>query len=46
MKKHTLEDVAKAGRELGETMKKVDDYFKDQEKRKKRPWWKKLFIWE
>jgi hypothetical protein len=42
----TLEELIKAIHELGETVKKVDDYFAEQERRKKRPWWKKIFDWD
>lgn len=41
-KKPTLENAREEGRKLGETLRKVDDYFADQERLKKRPWWKKL----
>lgn len=38
-KKPTLQDV---GNDLYETKKKMDDYFAEQERLKKRPWWKKI----
>jgi hypothetical protein len=41
-----IEKARQAGKELGETMDKVDQHFEEEEKRKNRPWWKKIFNWD